>query len=137
MGIRMLKIAAFYFLIGVVMGMGMSMTENFSLSPVHVHLNLIGWVSMAIGGLVYHHFQAANGLLGKLHFWMHNLGVPLMMGGLTAYILGTAALALLIPIGGVLIVLGTLMFFLNVLRNVHNAKDAGMSHGSAQKTQGV
>ncbi|MFC0214999.1 cytochrome-c oxidase [Paenibacillus chartarius] len=118
MGIRMLKIASFYFLVGVVMGMGMSMTENFGLSPVHVHLNLVGWVSMAIAGLVYHHFPAATRLLGKLHFWTHNLGVPLMMGGLTSLILGFPGLGPLIPVGGILVVLGTLVFFINVVRNV-------------------
>lgn len=120
MGIRMIKISTFYFFVGVVMGMGMSMTESFDLSPVHVHLNLLGWVSMAIAGLVYHIFPRATGLLGKIHFWMHNLGIPLMMGGLTAYIFGTAALAPLIPLGGVLVVLGTLIFFINVLRNVRS-----------------
>jgi cbb3-type cytochrome oxidase subunit 1 len=134
MGIHMLKIASFYFFVGVTMGMGMSMSENYSLSPVHVHLNLLGWVSMAIGGLVYHLFPAATGRLGKLHFWMHNLGVPLMMGGLTAYILGTDRLALLIPIGGVLVVLGTLIFFLNVMRNVHGAKSVSVSGTASHQT---
>jgi len=116
----MLKIASFYFLVGVLMGMGMSMTDQHSLSPVHVHLNLIGWVSMAIGGLIYRLFPAATRTLGKLHFWTHNLGVPLMMGGLTGYIYGFAGLMLLVPLGGVLIVLGTVFFFANVLRNVRD-----------------
>lgn len=123
MGIRMIKIASFYFLVGVVMGMGMSMTDSYSLSPVHVHLNLIGWVSMAIGGLVYDRFPAAARTLGKLHFWMHNIGVPLMMGGLTAFMLGFTSLAPLIPVGGILIVLGTLLFFINIVRNAHAAKE--------------
>ncbi|TLS51932.1 cytochrome-c oxidase [Paenibacillus antri] len=118
MGVRMLQIASFYFVVGVVMGMGMSMTDHHELSPVHVHLNLIGWVSMAIGGLVYCRFPAATGLLGKLHFWMHNIGVPLMMGGLTALIFGATGFLLFVPIGGVLIVLGTIAFFANVVRNV-------------------
>ncbi|MDF2725739.1 MAG: cytochrome-c oxidase [Paenibacillus sp.] len=136
MGILMLKIASFYFLVGVMMGMGMSMTESFSLSPVHVHLNLIGWVSMAIGGLVYDRFPAASRTLGKLHFWMHNIGVPLMMGGLAAYILGYASLAPLIPVGGILIVLGTLLFFINIVRNVHASKEAHADRSATHHTAG-
>lgn len=134
MGIWMIKIASFYFLVGVVMGMGMSMTESYGLSPVHVHLNLIGWVSMAIGGLVYERFPSAARTLGKLHFWMHNAGVPLMMGGLAAYILGFPALAPLIPVGGILIVLGTLLFFLNVVRNVHGVREAQADRSAPRST---
>ncbi|TMV49124.1 cytochrome-c oxidase [Paenibacillus mesophilus] len=136
MGTLMLKIASFYFLVGVVMGMGMSMTESFGLSPVHVHLNLIGWVSMAIGGLVYDRFPAASRTLGKLHFWMHNIGVPLMMGGLAAYILGFASLAPLIPVGGILIVLGTLIFFINIVRNVHASKEVHADRSATRHTAG-
>ncbi|MFE5322085.1 cytochrome-c oxidase [Paenibacillus sp. NPDC056579] len=136
MGVRMLQIASFYFLIGVVMGMGMSMTESYGLSPVHVHLNLIGWVSMAIGGLVYDRFPSAARTLGKVHFWMHNVGVPLMMGGLAAYILGFAALAPLIPVGGILIVLGTLVFFINMVKNVHTVKEVQADPSAANHTVG-
>lgn len=124
MGIRMVKIAAFYFLVGVVMGMWMSMSDDHSLSPVHVHLNLLGWVSMAIGGLIYHLFPRAARRLGQVHFWLHNLGIPLMMGGLASYIMGYSGLALLIPLGALLVVAGTLVFFLNVVRNVSGSSGA-------------
>jgi len=132
----MVKIASFYFLVGVVMGMAMSMTSNFSLTPVHVHLNLIGWVSMALGGIVYHLFPAATKRLGKLHFWMHNLGVPFMMGGLAAYTFGAPSFIIaMIPLGGTLIVVGTLLFFINVLRNVKSSQEAFIPSASRQVNQ--
>jgi cbb3-type cytochrome oxidase subunit 1 len=119
MGIRLIKLAVFYFVIGVLMGMYMSMVGDHSLSPVHVHLNLLGWVSLAINGVIYHILPlAAKTRLGKAHIWVYNIGVPLMMIGLAGYILGFKAIAPFIPVGGILTVLGAILFFLNVMINI-------------------
>lgn len=69
LGLRWLKIAVIYFTVGVMLGIGMAMTENFTLRPVHVHVNLLGWASMALFGAIYLFFpQAATTLLARLHF---------------------------------------------------------------------
>lgn len=119
MGIRLVKLAVFYFVLGVLMGLYMSASGDHSLSPVHVHLNLLGWVSLAISGIIYHLFPlAAKSRLGKSHIWVYNIGVPLMMIGLAGYILGFKAVAPCIPVGGILTVLGAILFFLNVMTNI-------------------
>ncbi len=33
---------------GVTMGIVMGITHDFALAPVHVHLNLLGWASLAL-----------------------------------------------------------------------------------------
>jgi cbb3-type cytochrome oxidase subunit 1 len=38
---------------GVTMGIVMGIAHDFSLAPVHAHLNLLGWVSLAVMGLTY------------------------------------------------------------------------------------
>lgn len=38
---------------GVSMGIYMGMSHDFGLTPVHVHMNLLGWASCALFGLVY------------------------------------------------------------------------------------
>ncbi|MEW9053170.1 MAG: cytochrome-c oxidase [Neobacillus sp.] len=124
MAIKMMKFSLVYFFIGVLMGMGMSMADNHLLTPVHVHINLLGWVSLAIGGLMYHTFKdAEKSKWGKVHYWTHMIGIPLMMGGITlALLLPVEKLGLilaLIPLGGVLIVVGTFCFLINGLRNFH------------------
>jgi hypothetical protein len=48
MGVRFLKIAAVYFFIAVCIGLVMGITHNFMFTSVHAHLNLLGWVSMAL-----------------------------------------------------------------------------------------
>ena len=47
------RIASLYLLAGVVMGIVMAASENVTLRPVHAHLNLLGWVSLALFGLFY------------------------------------------------------------------------------------
>ncbi|WP_175476851.1 MULTISPECIES: hypothetical protein [Virgibacillus] len=47
---RFLKIAAVYSVLGVCLGLTMGITENFSFTSVHAHLNLLGWVSLALFG---------------------------------------------------------------------------------------
>ncbi|CAM4372381.1 hypothetical protein BAMA_23305 [Bacillus manliponensis] len=48
MGIRFIQISAIYFVIGVCMGLFMSITSSFKLTSVHVHVLLLGWASMMI-----------------------------------------------------------------------------------------
>ena len=80
MGLRFLKIAVVYLLIGAFLGLGMGIAQNFALVPVHAHVLLLGWASLALAGLVYHLYPAASTTrLARVHFWLHNLGLPVFM----------------------------------------------------------
>ena len=57
MGIRFLKIAAVYFIIAVCLGLVMGIIHDFRFASVHAHLNLLGWVSMAIFGIDLFYFS--------------------------------------------------------------------------------
>lgn len=120
MGVRLIQISVIYFAIGVSIGMYMSMAHNYALTGVHVHINLLGWASFALAGVIYHLFPAiSKNLYAKLHFWSANIGLPLMMIGLTALILAAAEQAtIFVAIGGVLVVFSVIMFAINVLQNV-------------------
>ena len=59
MGVRFLKIAVVYLVIGACLGLAMGIKENFVLAPVHAHLLLLGWASLALAGIVYHLYPAA------------------------------------------------------------------------------
>ncbi len=117
---KMIVGSTFYFVIGVLMGMGMSMSENYTLSPVHAHINLLGWVSMALGGILYHLFPAAaESRLGKWHFWLHMIGIPVMMAGLASMLLAeSTAFIPVVSIGGVMVVVGTILFSINAVKYV-------------------
>jgi hypothetical protein len=77
---RLLRIAVLYWVCGVSWGIYMGATKNFNDVPVHAHLNLLGWVSLGLCGLIYAkapHLEQS--LLAKAHFWLHNLGLPPLM----------------------------------------------------------
>lgn len=121
MGIKLIKISVCYFVIGVCLGMYMSMTENFDFTPVHVHINLLGWTAMTLAGLIYVAFPgAAETTLAKVHFWLHNIALPIMMIGLAFLISGVDAAGPAVATGGTLMVLGVIIFAINILKNVKN-----------------
>lgn len=120
MGARLIQISVVYFAIGVSLGMYMSMAHDYALTGVHVHINLLGWTSFALTGVIYHLFPViSKNIYAKLHFWSANIGIPLMMVALTVLILAENEQAtIFVATGGVLVVFSVIMFAINVLKNV-------------------
>ncbi|WP_240374117.1 cytochrome-c oxidase [Bacillus piscicola] len=120
MGVRLIKAAVVYFLIGVLFGLYMSVFHVFDLATVHVHVNLLGWMSLAIAGVLYQLFpQLAATAAARWHFWLHNIGLPVMMVGIALAI--TTGVPLFFPIatlGGLVTVIGIIIFVVNVLRHI-------------------
>lgn len=126
-GVWLLKIAAVYLVIGIVMGLYMSITHQFQDRPVHVHVNLLGWASLGLAGMIYCFFsRAGNSRLGQVHFWLHNLGLPVMMLGLHFYLNGAAQWEPVIAAGSFITALGLVLFMANLFVNVRwSAAPAG------------
>lgn len=103
-------------LTGMVWGLQMAATADHSLSPAHGHLNLVGWVSLALFGLYYHAVPvAALSRLAKLHFVVAVAGVIIMVPGIAiARMDGPEGAAIL---GSLLTLLSMLIFALVVLRS--------------------
>ncbi|WHX99980.1 cytochrome-c oxidase [Neobacillus sp. DY30] len=119
MGRAYLKIASVYFTIGVLAGLTMGIIHDFRYTSVHAHVNLLGWVSMALFGLIYHFYpNAANSKLAKTQFWLHNIGVPVMLGGIALQVLGVSAALPPTIIGSLAVVIGVILFMVNVFKYV-------------------
>lgn len=115
-GVLLIKIAVAYLLVGLVMGIVMAASHQFELRGVHTHINLLGWTTMAIAGLVYCQFpDIAASRLATWHFRLHNLGLPVMMFGLAAYSLGAPALEPMIGVGALLVTAGLTLFAIAVM----------------------
>lgn len=69
-------------LFGMSLGIFMGIAQDFSLTRVHAHLNLLGWVTMALYGLYYRDRSSAAGRLQWTQVWAAAFGVPLMTVGL-------------------------------------------------------
>jgi hypothetical protein len=117
-GVSLVKIASLYLLGGLVLGLAMAMAKDFSLMSVHSHMLLLGWATLAITGVVYLVLpRCATTRLAGAHFWLHNLGLPVMMASLAAETLGVPRAEPLIAVGSLLVVVGLGLFTVNVLRN--------------------
>lgn len=78
-----------YFVIGVGLGVFMGASGNHSLFPAHAHINLVGWASMGLTGLLYRAFPAAaQSALATWHFWLYQLAAPVMLLAVFAIYLG-------------------------------------------------
>ena len=123
-----LKIAVVYLVIGGSLGLAMGIAQKFALAPVHAHLLLLGWASLALAGVVYHLYPAASSTrLARIHFWLHNLGLPVFMVGLAMVLSGSEAAASAMPIlagAATVVLVGLFVFAANVLINVKTAERA-------------
>ena len=74
-------------LLGMSWGIQMGATENFAMMPAHAHLNLLGWVTMALYGTFY--ALTPNTLsprLAWINFALSLLGVALMIPFLALFL---------------------------------------------------
>ena len=110
------RLAVVYFFAAVGLGIVMGVSGNHRMMPVHAHLNLLGWVSMALFGAIARAVPAtARGRLADVHFVLYSIAVPLMLGALAAESGGLHA-GPLIGIGSLGVGLAVLVYASQVLR---------------------
>ncbi len=114
-----LKLAVVYLMIGISLGIAMGASENFLLRPVHAHLNLLGWATLALAGLIYSVFpDAAKSRLAVIHFWLHNTALPIMMGSLCLLLLGHRDVVPILAASEFMAAGGVIAFACNIFFNV-------------------
>lgn len=112
------KLAVLYLIIGVALGLHMAKSGNHGMYPVHAHINLLGWVSMALFGLIYRQFPAlAGNRLARAHFWLYNLALPVNMATLYMYLGGNADIEPVLGVASMVLGLAIAVFAINVLKN--------------------
>jgi hypothetical protein len=108
--------AVIYVTLGMVFGIWMSASHDHGLSPAHGHLNLVGWVTMALFGLYYHMVPAAaESRLATLHFALATIGVWLLVPGIALAIRGTTEL--FAALGSFVTLASMLLFLVVVFKN--------------------
>lgn len=112
-------VAVAYFVCAVTLGIVMGASGDHTLMPVHAHLNLLGWVSMAVFGLIGLAYPAiTEGRLAATQFWLYNLSVPVMLLALSARLKGMAAIEPLIGLALMGVGASVLLFAWLVLTRV-------------------
>lgn len=106
-----IRLAVVYFVVAVALGIVMGASGDHSMMPVHAHLNLLGWASMALFGLVGMAWPSTvQGPLAGVQFWLHNLGVPVMLGALAWRLKGHAGVEPVIGAASVVIGVSVVLF---------------------------
>ena len=118
MGNRFLRLAVVYVLLGVTLGIVMAASHDFTFRPVHAHLNLLGWASMALFGLWYRSAPAAaETRLAQVHFWLHNIALPIQMVTLSMYVSGNNAVEPVLALASVVMGIGFVCFAINLWKH--------------------
>ena len=110
------RLAVVYFVVAVALGIMMGASGDHGLMPVHAHLNLLGWVSMTLFGVIGRFYPVTTrGRIATLQFWLYNLGVPVLLLTLAALLRGHAALD---PVVGAVVGISVLLFAYGVFTGV-------------------
>lgn len=106
-------------LVGMTLGMHMGASGNFTLMPVHAHLNLLGFVVMAIYGAFYALVQAFSEKLAWINFGFSAAGVVVMTPALAMMLSsGDTALEPIVALGGALAMIGLIVFGVSVFKEL-------------------
>lgn len=108
---------------GMLLGMHMGATQDFTMHPVHAHINLVGWASLALMGIYYALDRGAVGRLAWINFVFSGLGAVVLPTGI--FLVGsghTAAGETTAMLGGMLALIGMICFLLAVLGGWRRAK---------------
>jgi glucose-6-phosphate-specific signal transduction histidine kinase len=117
----LLRWAVLYFIAGVSIGLYMAGSHDYAIAPVHAHVNLIGWVSLALAALVYKCYPAtAASPLAKVHFWLSITMLPVLVATLYLFLRGNAAIEPVLALSSFAVGFAVLALVINVFKNAHD-----------------
>ena len=123
MAVWFIRIAVLYLVIGVIFGFVIGISEKLAFANVHAHLNLLGWATLALAGIIYTLFPAAgDNKLATTHFWLQNIGLPIFMVGMFLIDSGNRAGIPPTAVGSLLVILAIVVFAVNVWMNVKTVR---------------
>ena len=105
------KTAIVFLIIGIGIGLQMSITGVHKFTGAHAHISLLGWVASAIfGGYYAPNPTKAGGWLPLVQYGVYTVGVVVMMIALYFLALGNAALSPAVAAGSLITLAGALIF---------------------------
>lgn len=109
-----------FVLIGMIGGMWMGAHEDFRLMPVHAHLNLVGWVTMALfGGFYALTSKTYSKKLAWTNYALSTIGVLVMIPLLAMYLLTRdSGLIPFMALGEVTTVASVAVFLISAVREL-------------------
>lgn len=105
------RTAILLLIVGIGIGIHMSMAGDHSPMGAHAHLNLLGWVTGALFGVYYAlHPGKAAGRLPMLQYAIHMIGLVIMIPALYLMLKGNASLEPFVAVGSLVVFAGVILF---------------------------
>ncbi|WEK50502.1 MAG: hypothetical protein P0Y66_23280 [Candidatus Kaistia colombiensis] len=115
--------AVIYVIIGMIGGIMMGAKQDFTLAPAHAHLNLIGWVSLALMGFYYNANPAkAASRLALIQFWVSTIGLWIMIPGLVLTLRGSPSGEGIVILGSLITLIGMVLFAVSIFRPIPSTR---------------
>ncbi len=122
-----ISVAATAALCGMGLGIFMAVNQDFTLAPAHAHLNLLGWVSMALYGLYYRGVDVLRPRLAWTQAIAGTVGFVCMAAGLGAMLAtGNERFEAIISVGALFAVAGMALFLFQVV--TETTRRSGVAH---------
>ena len=104
-------------LVGEGLGIHMGISQDFTLVPAHVHLNLLGWVTLAVFGLMHRAYPSlATSRMAAVQCVLAIVANIAMPAGLVVMLLGSTHDETLVKYASVAVILATLLFIIMFVR---------------------
>ena len=111
--IAFLLLASACLIIGVCLGIYMGASEDLQLIAVHTHIDLVGWASLALFGVIYRLYpELAASRLARAQFWLSAPSALVFPVGI--YLAQTYQIHAVVIATSLLWLLGALVFFVVV-----------------------
>jgi hypothetical protein len=115
---NLLRISVIFIVIGMAVGIGMGMAQDFRLAPAHAHWNLLGFVALFLAGLYYHVApEAAASGLARIQAWIAVIGAVVFPVGIGLVVLGGPSYEMAAILGSLVVFVGMILFAIIVLRH--------------------
>jgi len=115
--------------LGVTLGVAMAAHPPWSIyRPAHMHMVLLGFVTMMIFGVAYHVIPRFAGFplhsrrAAAVQWWISNAGLSLMVAGFFVRPTGFETGTLILSLGGLLAASGAYTFVYNVWRTIDGSR---------------
>jgi hypothetical protein len=117
--------ALFCLLTGEALGIYMGISQDFLLVPAHVHLNLLGWVTLAAFGLMHRAYPAlGQSRMAATQCVLAVIANIAMPAGLAMMLASATHDATLVKYASLAVILATIMFIIMFIRKATLAKAA-------------
>lgn len=124
--------------LGVTLGVAMAIHPQFIIyRPAHVHMNLLGFVTMMIYGVAYHVIPRFTGhqlhsrRVAAVQWWLANGGLMLMVAGFFLAPHAGSPTTLVLGTGGILAAVAAYCFVFNIWLTIDGPALKSVRHGAA------